>query len=465
MWLVPTSLFAASDAWAADAGPHLDGRHLSLWWALPFAGLLLSIAVLPQLAPRLWHGHFGKITAGWALAFLAPFSLVFGVELAGTELLHTVLLEYLPFIILLYTLFVVAGGIRVSDTLVGTPSVNTSFLAFGTGLASVMGTTGAAMLLVRPLIQANINRRANAHVLIFFVFLVANIGGSLTPLGDPPLFLGFLQGVPFGWTATHLFGPMLLCSAILLAVFYVIDRRIWLRDGAPEFINRGHVEIAGLHNLTYLVGVVGAVLLSGMWKPGVVIPVWNLQLPAEGLVRDAILLGLAALSLSTTPTQLRVENTFTWEPIREVVFLFAGIFVTIIPVLRILRAGPEGALSGLVALVSHGDGIPNNTAYFWLTGALSSFLDNAPTYLVFFNLAGGDAQALTGHLAGTLLAISAGAVFMGANTYIGNAPNFMVRSIAVDRGVRMPSFFGYMLWSGAILLPLFVAVTFAFFRS
>ena len=465
MGLAPASLLVSSKALAATEGPHLDGADLSLLWALPFAGLLLSIALLPQLTPHIWHRHFGKITAAWAFSFLAPFSMAFGLDLAATEVLHVVLLEYLPFIILLYTLFVVAGGIRVSDTLVATPAVNTSFLAFGTGLASIMGTTGAAMLLVRPLIQANMYRRNNAHVLVFFIFLVANIGGSLTPLGDPPLFLGFLKGVPFGWTATHMFAPMLFCSVILLAAFYFIDRRVWIRDGAPESLEKGRVEIAGLHNLTYLIGVIGAVLLSGLWKPGVDIPVWNLEIPAESIVRETLLLGLAALSLSTTPPQLRVENAFTWEPMREVVFLFAGIFVTIIPALAILRAGSAGDLAGLVALVTNADGTPNNAAYFWLTGILSSFLDNAPTYLVFFNLAGGDPEVLTGALSGTLLAISAGAVFMGANTYIGNAPNFMVRSIAVERGIRMPSFFGYMKWSGAILIPLFILTTLVFCRD
>jgi len=450
---------------AAEDVAALDGSTLSFWWVLPFAGLLLSVAAVPQLSPHFWHKHFGKVTAAWALLFLLPFSATYGVALAAGEVLHTALLEYLPFVILLFALFVISGGIRVRSNMVGTPAINTGILAFGAALASVTGTTGAAMLLVRPLIQANLKRRHNAHVLVFFIFLVANIGGSLTPLGDPPLFLGFLQGVAFGWTFTHMIGPMLLGSAVLLATFYMLDRRVWARDGGPRRVGPLRVGFRSLHNLFYLVAAVGAVLLSGVWKPGIELHVWHVAAPLQGLARDGLLLALAGLSWATTARRVRIENAFTWDPILEVVYLFAGIFLTILPVLAILRAGSAGALAPIVALATGADGLPDNTAYFWMTGLLSSFLDNAPTYLVFFNMAGGDPQALMGPLWHTLIAISAGSVFMGAMTYIGNAPNFMVRSIASERGIRMPSFLGYMGWSCAVLLPTFLLVTVVFFRA
>jgi len=450
---------------AAEDVAALDGSTLSFWWVLPFAGLLLSVAAVPQLSPHFWHKHFGKVTAAWALLFLLPFSATYGVALAAGEVLHTALLEYLPFVILLFALFVISGGIRVRSNMVGTPAINTGILAFGAALASVTGTTGAAMLLVRPLIQANLKRRHNAHVLVFFIFLVANIGGSLTPLGDPPLFLGFLQGIAFGWTFTHMIGPMLLGSAVLLATFYMLDRRVWARDGGPRRVGPLRVGFRSLHNLFYLVAAVGAVLLSGVWKPGIELHVWHVAAPLQGLARDGLLLALAGLSWATTARRVRIENAFTWDPILEVVYLFAGIFLTILPVLAILRAGSAGALAPIVALATGADGLPDNTAYFWMTGLLSSFLDNAPTYLVFFNMADGDPQALMGPLWHTLIAISAGSVFMGAMTYIGNAPNFMVRSIASERGIRMPSFLGYMGWSCAVLLPTFLLMTVVFFRA
>jgi Na+/H+ antiporter NhaD/arsenite permease-like protein len=450
---------------AVAVAPHIDGAALGLEWGLPFVGILLSIALAPLLAPKFWHHHFGKVSAFWAAAFLIPFAASFGIRVALYEALHALLTEYVPFILLLFALFVVAGGIRVVGNLVGTPGTNAAILAFGTMIASLLGTTGATMLLIRPLIRANENRRRNVHVFIFFIFLVANIGGALTPLGDPPLFLGFLQGVDFTWPLRAMFAPMLLCSAILLALFYLVDHQAWRRDNGrvPSRVPR-QVRLEGSHNLLLLAGVVGAVLVSGLWQPDISLTVFHVSLPLQSILRDLLLVLLAWLSWRTTPAPIRIENAFTWEPIQEVAMLFAGIFVTIIPPLAILKAGSNGALANIVALVSDPAGRPNDATYFWLTGLLSSFLDNAPTYLVFFNVAGGNAAALMGTLAPTLLAISAGAVFFGAMTYIGNAPNFMVKSICQERGIRMPGFFGYMAWSCAILLPLFALVTVIFFR-
>jgi Na+/H+ antiporter NhaD/arsenite permease-like protein len=445
--------------------PHLDGGDLILLWAVPFAGILLSIALLPLFAPSFWHHHYGKISAAWAALFLVPFAIRFGIELAVYQALHTALLEYIPFIILLFSLFTVTGGLRVRTSFQGTPGFNTGMLILGTALASWMGTTGAAMLLIRPLLRANLWRRYKVHTVVFFIFLVANIGGSLTPLGDPPLFLGFLKGVGFFWPTQALFLPMVTVSAILLVIHHIMDRILMRREPAappapPE--DEPKLRIEGKVNLLLLVGIVLSVLMSGVWNPGISFEIYHVEVGLQGLVRDVLLLLIAAASWRLTPMETRKANEFSWFPIIEVAKLFAGIFATIIPAIAILRAGSAGALAPVVDAVNEG-GEPVNLMYFWATGILSSFLDNAPTYLVFFNTAGGDAGSLTGPLSTTLLAISAGAVFMGANTYIGNAPNFMVRAIAEERGVRMPSFLGYMVWSSVILLPIFVAISWLFF--
>jgi Na+/H+ antiporter NhaD/arsenite permease-like protein len=445
------------------AEAHLDGAGLGLNWALPFAGILLSIAVLPLLAPWFWERHFGKVACAWALAFVLPAALAFGMTAAAAELWHMLALDFFPFILMLFALFVVAGGIRVTGNLLGTPATNTALIAFGTLSANLLGTIGASLLLIRPLLQANKNRQHKVHVFVFFIFLVCNIGGSLTPLGNPPIFLGFLKGVDFLWALETMWRPTLFVSGILLLLFYVIDRLAWNHESAEVKGKKGvprQVRIEGVHNVLYLAGIVAAVLVSGLWERGETIPVGlDSRMPVNGLARDTALLVLTYLSWKTTRSSIRIENAFSWTPFQEVAILFAAIFVTMIPILAMLRAKYQGPFAPLLDLVSTPDGEPNNVAYFWLTGALSSFLDNAPTYLVFFNLAGGDAKELMGPLAATLTAISAGAVFMGANTYIGNAPNFMVKSICEERGIKMPSFFGYMLWSGAILLPLWALLT------
>ncbi|MDH7794293.1 MULTISPECIES: sodium:proton antiporter [unclassified Beijerinckia] len=449
---------------AFAAEPQLDGRAVGVVWVLPFVGMLLSIALMPLALPTFWHHHYGKVSAFWALAFLLPAAVLFGPGLTGHELLHTLALEYIPFLILIGTLYCVTGHIHIRGNLHGSPLLNTGLLALGTGLASVMGTTGASMLLIRPLIRANDDRRYNVHVVIFFIFLVANIGGSLTPLGDPPLFLGFLQGVHFSWTLVHLLAPMAFTCAILLALFFVIDFYLYRKEGRtrPDPTPDSALSIEGTRNLLLIPAVLAVVLASGSLKLGE-LHFLSVTLEVQNVLRDVLLLLIAYVSFATTPHGTRVANGFDFEPVVEVAKLFAAIFITIVPVIAMLKAGREGALATVIGLVTTPDGLPINGMYFWLTGALSSFLDNAPTYLVFFNAAGGDAQQLMGPLASTLTAISAGAVFMGANSYIGNAPNFLVKSIAESRGIPMPSFFGYMLWSGCLLLPIFVLLTLIFF--
>ncbi len=456
-WLLPAV------ARAAD----LDGSQLSVLWGVPFAGVLLSIALMPLLAPSFWHHHFGKVAAAWGLAFLVPFALTFGFPAAGAAVVHAALAEYIPFIILLTALFTVAGGIFVRGNLHGSPGLNTGLLATGAVLASFMGTTGASMLLIRPLIRANDNRKHQVHVVVFFIFIVSNAGGALTPLGDPPLFLGFLKGVDFFWTVTHLWGQTLFMVGTLLALFYAIDwfyyhKREEVRpvDPTPDTTRLG---FEGAVNFALLGGVVGLVLLSGLWKSSVVFNVAGTEVGLPGIVRDVGLIVITLVSLRITPKSAHEGNQFGWGPMLEVAKLFAAIFLTIIPVIAMLRAGVDGPFGAIVRAVTRADGTPDPAMYFWATGALSSFLDNAPTYLVFFNTAGGDPAVLMTTLATTLVAVSAGAVFMGANTYIGNAPNLMVKAIAEDRGVKMPSFFGYMLWSCGILLPLFGLMTWIWF--
>ncbi len=447
-----------------------NAAELSLVWGLPFALILLSIATGPLLFAHTWHHHFGKITAGWTLLFLIPFTLVFGFGESIHLIAHAMVGEYIPFILLLLALYTISGGILVWGNLHGSPKLNTALLAIGTLLAPIMGTTGAAMLMIRPLLKANDNRKHNVHVVIFFIFLVANIGGGLTPLGDPPLFLGFLKGVDFLWTVEHMLAPVLISAVVLLTIFYIIDSRYFAKEGEllprdPSPDSEEGIKLFGKWNFVLLLCVIGAVLLSGMWKPqhpGFDILGTNYPLP--NLVRDAILLVLTVVSLVITPKPVRAGNEFNFDPIAEVAKLFAGIFITISPVLAMLQAGEKGAFASIISLVHDSAGQPINTMYFWMSGMLSAFLDNAPTYLVFFNMAGGDPhQLMRGDLFHTLLAVSMGSVFMGALSYIGNAPNFMVKAIAEQRKVPMPSFFGYMAWSFGILIPLFILHTLIFF--
>jgi Na+/H+ antiporter NhaD/arsenite permease-like protein len=475
---------ASTDLLAAAAEGHGAslGETLPLWSVIPFVGILLSIALFPLVAPHFWHHHFGKVSTFWAVLFGLPFLIAFGSHTGLYAILHIYLLDYVPFIVLLASLFVIAGGIAVRGGIAGTPAVNTLMLLIGTVLASWIGTTGASMLLIRPLLTSNAHREKKAHVVIFFIFLVSNIGGALTPIGDPPLFLGFLHGVDFFWTL-KLLPPLAFNSVILLTLFYLMDSALLRRETNPApAVSSEPLRIEGLPNFLLLGGVVLAVILSGVYNshPAFYDEVHHhargiqlmggdhpLVLPWINLIRDGFMVALLLLSLRITRREVRQVNEFNWFPIQEVAILFAGIFMTIIPALEILKAGEHGALAFIVKLVH------NEASYFWVAGVLSSFLDNAPTYLTFFNTALGslapglsEAQGvplLMTDFAGYLLAISMGSVFMGANTYIGNAPNFMVKSIAEQRGVKMPSFFGYMAWSACILIPLFVLNSLIFF--
>lgn len=462
---------------AAESVDHVQlGEFLPLWSVIPFVGMLLSIALFPLLAPRFWHHHFPKVSLAWALVFAVPFTAVF-TDQALHEIAHIYIVDYIPFIILLWSLFTVAGGIYIKGSFNGSPSANLGIILAGTLLASWIGTTGAAMVTVRPLLRSIAKRKNRSHTVVFFIFLVANIGGSLTPLGDPPLFLGFIHGVPFFWTLFHILPDTLLSVAILSVVYYFMDSYFYRREGLHDAVPRERFGIEGGHNFLFLLGIVGAVLMSGSVRLGEV-NILGVHQEWQNLLRDAILIVMGLLSLKTTSRKTRYElNQFTWFPIKEVAYLFAGIFMTIIPALAILKAGERGALSTLLRFISE------PWHYFWAAGGLSSFLDNAPTYLTFFNSALGKLSLTEPQIYDALrhlpvdadperieafvkflTAISAGAVFMGANTYIGNAPNFMVRSIAEEQGVPMPSFFGYILkYTIPFLIPTFIILTFVFF--
>jgi len=413
---------------------HDLGQTLSLWAVVPFVGLLLSIALLPLRAPHFWENHKNKglVAFLWSL----PVAVYFIFQMPHELILS--MKDYASFLLLLTALFIISGGIVLKGDLKATPEVNALMLFIGAVLANFIGTTGASMLLIRPLLQTNSERKHTLHVPIFFIFLVSNIGGCLTPLGDPPLFMGLIKGVPFFWTL-RLFPLWAVMTGGVLLIFYLYDGFQYRKEECRDLI-RDRQRVVPLHmtgtvNFLWLAGVVGAIFLP---------------FPS----REGALILMAIASLLTTKRVCRIDNKFTYGPIIEVAILFAGIFVTMIPALLILNA--RGAELG----------ITRPWQFFWATGSLSSFLDNTPTYLAFFSMAQG--LGLNGDMMGIpdlmLKAISVGAVFMGANSYIGNGPNFMVKAIAEEYKLKMPSFFGYMAYSAAVLVPLFVAVTLIFFR-
>jgi Na+/H+ antiporter NhaD/arsenite permease-like protein len=458
---------AAAQAHSTTAPANL-GELLPLWSCIPFACMLLSIALMPLMLPTFWHHHYGKVSGFWAASLGVPFVAAFG-GVAVHEIIHIILADYIPFIILLWSLYTVSGGILLRGSLRGTPAVNTTMLVVGTAIASWMGTTGAAMLLIRPFLRANSFRKNRSFMVVFFIFLVANVGGSLTPLGDPPLFLGFLHGVSFFWTFKIL-PHMMLVAGLLLTAYFLLDSYYYRKEGARDRPSKGPKEplkLEGTHNFILLAGIVGAVLMSGVADWGEVTTL-GVHRGIQDWARDGLLILMGAISLWTTRVEIREDNNFTWSPIIEVALLFIGIFITMLPCLLILKAGPNGAMAFLINAVTQ------PAHYFWAAGALSSFLDNAPTYLTFFSTALGSFYPgvpesvsvvhLMGEIPAYLAAVSAGSVFFGACSYIGNAPNFMVRSIAEEAGTKMPSFFGYIVkYSLVFLVPSFTVVTFIFF--
>jgi len=441
---------------------------LSIWWTIPFIGLLLSTALGPLLSPVLCHKNFGKVITLWSLCFLIPCTLELGASSTAAGLLGILLTEYLPFIILLTTLFLLAGSICLRGRFYGTPISNFSLLLVGTTLASLMGTTGASMLLIRPLIYANKHRKNVAHIFIFFIFLVANAGGALSPLGDPPLFIGFLKGIDFSWTLKNIWGETIFICCSLLFIFYLLDCFYFYKYEdkfilSKPLLDKVQPKFEGKFNFILLLLVTILVLASGFWKSRISYNVFGTIIELQNLVRDAILLVIILVSLWATPSVVREKNGFSWSPLLEVAKIFSGIFITITPIIAMLHAKENSSLGFLLHHINNVNQHHSTAIYFWATGMASSFLDNAPTYLVFFNIASGNPVELMTELPSTLAAISCGAVFMGANSYIGNAPNLMIKAIVEESGIQMPSFFSYIGWSCMFLLPLFIAMTFIFF--
>ncbi|MCI0640764.1 MAG: sodium:proton antiporter [Gemmataceae bacterium] len=457
---------AAAAAHDAAGGHAAIGVQLPLWTVIPFVTLLLSIAILPLAAEHWWHNNSNKGIVAGVLATITTIYVVSAFHQPGVMAVVHVLTEYVSFILLLGALYIISGGIYIKGSLSGTPIANTSLMALGAVIANLIGTTGASVLLIRPLLRANKTRKAKAHIVIFFIFIVSNCGGLLTPLGDPPLFMGFTAGVPFTWTL-NLWPQWLLVNVALLATFnfwdqVVLDREERARHGSQleEVLKHEPISASGVLNFLFLAGVVAAVYCKGLFNWP-----WGVQ--------EAIMAAMAILAYFTTPAANRAANGFSFGPIIEVAVLFVGIFITMAPALQILNAWGSGDRRVLGVEFA----MDQPWQVFWATGILSSFLDNAPTYMTMAATAAGmkgvaaEGQYLAPFLqagpeaASLLAAISCSAVFMGANTYIGNGPNFMVKAIAEENGVHMPSFFGYMAFSGMILIPLFVVVTVVFFRG
>lgn len=439
---------------------------------VPFIGLLLCVAVCPLVCPEWWEKHQPLVVLFWILAFAIPSTIVDGVGSTLEEILECVIGDYITFIVLLFGLFCVAGNIALDGDLAGSPRTNVFMLAMGAILSSIIGTTGASMVMIRPMMKINSWREKKAHIMIFFIFLVSNIGGCLTPIGDPPLLMGFSRGVSFFWSL-HLLPVFLMNLVVLLFIFYKMDMRAYQREifqGAHPDISKPNTEIKlmGKHNVIFIVMIVGAVILSGVLPS---LPLFqdanhnvlgitifrDVKLTYPSMIEMAIILLAAFLSFRTTSKKIRKKNHFNWGAIQEVAVLFIGIFITMQPALE--KMNVLGASMNL-----------NEPAkVFWVTGALSSFLDNTPTYLVFLTTIAsmGFQQGIQTSLGVVpqkmLMALSCGAVFMGANSYIGNAPNFMVKAIADENGIKMPSFFGYIGWSLAILIPVFLLDTLVFF--
>ena len=449
------------------------GNTLPLWSCIPFAGMLLSIAIIPLIRPEWWEKRKAWVVVFWSLLFLIPFVLAYGMGTASERFLESMVGDYLTFIVLLFGLFCVTGNISLKGDIKGTPLTNVILLLISALLSSWIGTTGASMLMIRPVIRANKYRMHKTQVAVFFIFLVSNIGGCLTPIGDPPLLMGFMRGVPFFWSLS-LAPVMLLNFILLLIMFFIIDMIFYKKDekmGMKYTVKKEDkqpLKLCGAHNILFLLMIIGGVILNGI-LPGM--PMFpnaegevlglhifgEVSLTVPTIIEIVIILLAAFLSLKTTKKEVREENHFSWDAIEEVAILFVGIFITMIPALLILKA--KGSELGLDA----------PWQMFWATGALSSFLDNTPTYLVFMTTAGTlGATSGISTVAGMisqqmLMAISCGAVFMGANTYIGNAPNLMVKSIAEENGMKMPSFFGYMGWSLSCLIPVFIVDMLVFF--
>lgn len=454
VWSFYSGIFLFSSPALAEGQFTMGGSSLSFWWGVPFVLVLGSLALFPLVLPKIWHPHYGKILGLYTSGILVPLFLIKGWQTTIVAVTEIIAHHYLPFLCLIAALYITAGGIQITIQGSVSAKLNTLILAIATFVAGWIGTTGAAMLFIRPFLLFNKDRLHRQHLVIFFIFLVCNIGGALTPLGDPPLFLGYLEGVDFFWPLKNLALPLLFLALPLLGIFYLWDHRLQDPSFTPNKGSPFQIRIQGYENIAYLGGVVSLILMTGLWKPETSFSFSGISWELQNLVRDTGLLLLALLSYFKTSPLPRQANDFSWAPLQEVAIIFAAIFITAAPVLDMLKAGEQSPFYEWLRLINQADGAPSPSLYFWATGFLSSLLDNAPTYLIFFNMAGGDPQLLMTTLQPVLFAISAGSVFMGALTYIGNAPNFMVKSIAESYHIRMPGFFGYSGRALLLLLPI-----------
>ncbi len=446
----------------------LDGATLTLWWSLPFAGVLFSLAVGPSLFKNTWHKVSIPILGCLSSLTILSLFITCGLYKSGSVLLHLFVADYIPFIFLISALYIISGGIVLEVAVKRSPLTNTVVLLIGTLCASIIGTTGAVMLFIRPLIHVNKARTHKAHIIIFIIILLGNMGGSLTPLGDPPLFLGYLKGVDFLWVPQHMLLPFLMMVAPLLGVFFLVDTFFLHKEGrrTPPVLHpkKPWLNVQGKINFGLLFLLILSVALIQSHDDSVQFRLLGVTMYVPNLLRDGILLCLAGLSLWITPHHIKALNKFSWHPLKEVLYVFFAIFVTVLPVLSILEAREEGALRLLTDSLLDTQGDPMPSLLFWITGLCSALLDNAPTYLVFLKATGLSVKELMACQKPLLLAISTGAVFMGALTYIGNAPNFLAKSIAQEYGIKMPGFLGYTLISGILLGPLFACLSYFFFQ-
>lgn len=430
----------------------------SLFWAIPFLGIIFSMSFMPLYCPNFWHKHNGYVPAFWSLIYLFFIGYIFGVSKIFDTTFEPIFDHYIPFIILISSLYIVSGGIFIDFPRANGPMFNVSFLFLGSLLSGLIGTTGAATLLIRPLLRANANRKYKTHILIFFIFLIANIGGISTPLGDPPLFIGFLEGVDFFWFIKNLYKYQLATTLFLCFLFFSIDLCLLKREFQEniQIDNTHHIIFRGKQNLVLIIGILLAVILCNFDGKFVL---FGEKFSYASLIRNSILLLISAVSLLITPPSIRERNSFSFEPIKEIINLFASIFITVTPIIAMLHQGDNGSLKFIFDWIAPNGSIIASRC-FWASGLLSSILDNAPTFLIFFHMLSGNANELMTVKAHLLTAISMSTVFMGAMTYIGNAPNLMVKSIAANYGVKAPSFIGYLAWSIGILIPVFFIISY-----
>ena len=429
----------------------------NLMWTIPFLGIIFSMSFLPLLCKNFWHKHGGYVPAFWTLIYLFFIAHIFGINKIFDAVVEPIFDHYIPFIILISSLYIVSGGIFIDFPRGNGALFNTCFLFFGSLVSGLIGTTGSATLFIRPLLRSNTNRKYKTHLLVFFIFLIANIGGISTPLGDPPLFIGFLEGVDFFWFIKNLYRYQLATTVFLCLIFFIIDHQLLKYDVLPQTKKNDeeHIIFRGRRNLVLIFGILAAVILCNFDG---YFTLFGEKFSYASLIRNTILLIIAIISFKITPHTIRERNSFSFEPIKEIVTLFASIFITVTPIIAMLHQGTNGSLKFIFDWIA-----PNNeiiaSRCFWASGLLSSILDNAPTFLIFFHMLSGNAIELMTVKANLLSAISISTVFMGAITYIGNAPNLMVKSISANYGVKAPSFIGYMVWSIGILIPVFFIIS------